>query len=317
MKINFLPATLIITACLIFAGTIFAQKDEDKKCKMVIKIQKDDGDTHLDTTITIDDCDEIMNGDFDHDGNFDIDIDFSEDIDINIDSLIENLDIDIEEGENKNITVDVHAVIIDDEEGGKKAYSYATGSGSSKVIIKKNDDDDATIQTITIDSEGEEKIVKKKIIMTGDDEDTEMHIEIIGDEDEESEIWISDDENEEVFVFKGKSIKIIVKDLDEKEKEEINEKVDVSDNNDLMLNNIKFYPNPNNGKFVLDFSLEEEGNTIVRIYDMKGDIVFEEELAEFRGNYKKEIDLSEEGKGVYILKVLQGNKQHSKKIVVE
>lgn len=254
MKIKFLPITLIITTCLIFAVTFsFAQKEKDKTCRMVIKIQKDDGVTHIDTTIIIDDCDEIMHGNIDFDEDFDFDINISEDFDFDfdfhLDSILENLDIDMDEGGNTNVSINIHAFIKDDD---------------------KNSD-------ISIVIEGDEGI----------------------------------------YIFKGKSIKIIVRDLNSEEKKDLNEKIELNENNDLKINKIKFYPNPNSGKFILDFNLEDEGPTAIRIFDMKGNIVFEEEMTNFKGNYNKEIDLSGEGKGIYILKVIQGDKHHSKKIVVK
>lgn len=85
----------------------------------------------------------------------------------------------------------------------------------------------------------------------------------------------------------------------------------------LGIKNMNFYPNPTNGKFNLKFELPEKGNTDVTIMSSDGKIIYNEKLDNFSGTYDKEMDISKESKGVYLVKVSQGKHAQVKKIVLE
>jgi len=87
--------------------------------------------------------------------------------------------------------------------------------------------------------------------------------------------------------------------------------------NKLTPEKINFYPNPNNGKFNLAFTLPKKADTDISIYNLEGKSVYNEKLPNFSGNYDKEIDISRNPKGIYFFKVSQGSSSHVKKIVVE
>lgn len=84
----------------------------------------------------------------------------------------------------------------------------------------------------------------------------------------------------------------------------------------LKLEEVKYYPNPNTGIFNLKFSAKEKP-TQIRIIDMMGKEVYNENLKEFSGMYDSRIDLTGNDKGVYILQVLQGARSWNKKLVIE
>lgn len=80
--------------------------------------------------------------------------------------------------------------------------------------------------------------------------------------------------------------------------------------------NIGFYPNPGNGDFTLEFNIEEEKDeAVISIHDMTGKIVYTETV-KGKGNYKKQINLDEPS-GIYILKIQQGKKAITKKLVIQ
>ncbi|MDI1355977.1 MAG: T9SS type A sorting domain-containing protein [bacterium] len=85
----------------------------------------------------------------------------------------------------------------------------------------------------------------------------------------------------------------------------------------LSLDKMDFYPNPNTGKFNLSFNLKDKGTTSVSILNMEGKIIYNETLDNFTGHYSKEIDISENPKGAYFVKVEQGKHAQLKKIVLE
>ncbi len=87
--------------------------------------------------------------------------------------------------------------------------------------------------------------------------------------------------------------------------------------NNLKIERLEFYPNPNNGKFNLNFVLPEKGNTKITVFDSDGKEVYKEALSGFTGEYNKSIDISAEGKGIYLLNVEQGDKVINRKLIVK
>jgi len=85
----------------------------------------------------------------------------------------------------------------------------------------------------------------------------------------------------------------------------------------LEMEEMKLYPNPNNGKFNLNFNLKSKGDAEVTVYDMQGKQVYNEKLPNFQGEYNKPIDISSNAKGVYFVKILQGKNTQVKKIVLD
>lgn len=85
----------------------------------------------------------------------------------------------------------------------------------------------------------------------------------------------------------------------------------------IGIKDMTFYPNPNNGKFNLKFTMPEKGNTDITIMNLDGKVIYKERLENFAGSYDKEMDISKESKGVYLVKVTQGSLTEVKKIVLE
>lgn len=85
----------------------------------------------------------------------------------------------------------------------------------------------------------------------------------------------------------------------------------------LVLKDISFYPNPSDGRF--DMSLESESNDEVKItvLDSDGDEVIYKSANPKNGLCEFQIDLTKEEKGNYVLKVIQGKKALSKRLVLE
>ena len=85
---------------------------------------------------------------------------------------------------------------------------------------------------------------------------------------------------------------------------------------DEMLH-LRYYPNPSNGKFDLVFNLSTKADTEIRIFDPNGKEIYNEKRKDFSGEYSHQLDISEHGRGTYILKISQGDKSVSKKVIVE
>jgi hypothetical protein len=89
---------------------------------------------------------------------------------------------------------------------------------------------------------------------------------------------------------------------------------------DPIVNNfpISIYPNPNNGKF----TLKSNNINSIEIYNMLGNKVytlndFKRQTTNWTGQASNEIDLSNFQKGIYFVKIYDGQKTQTKKIVIQ
>lgn len=80
---------------------------------------------------------------------------------------------------------------------------------------------------------------------------------------------------------------------------------------------MRFYPNPTKSHINISFRLNEPANTNVKITNVLGQVKFEEKLSNFSGTYNELVDVSDFGRGTYILNIQQGKRSISKKIIVE
>ena len=76
-------------------------------------------------------------------------------------------------------------------------------------------------------------------------------------------------------------------------------------------------PNPNNGRFVVDFAAKEKGTLVFSIIDMTGRIVKAETVQNFDGFYNKQINIESEAKGAYIVNFQIDGKLVSKQIILQ
>ena len=116
---------------------------------------------------------------------------------------------------------------------------------------------------------------------------------------------------------------VIIKKSDSKnssinEETQAKKEVDKSEkSNRLSLTNLKIFPNPGSGQFEISFNLPDKGDTEISITDPHGKNVYKELLASFSGNYQQSFDISDKGKGVYLLTITQNNKSASEKLIVK
>jgi len=81
--------------------------------------------------------------------------------------------------------------------------------------------------------------------------------------------------------------------------------------------NFKFSPNPSKGIFNLRFTSDESKQIQINIYDMTGKEVYTESINNFDGSFDKDIDVSGNESGAYILEIVKDNKRFNKKIIIE
>lgn len=136
------------------------------------------------------------------------------------------------------------------------------------------------------------------------------HIIFFGDEDEKAPVLekeIIGKNGQKVFVFKRSN------DSPSVSKDEDGASTFSKDE----LKHLRYYPNPSRGKFDLDFNVSTKGDVEILVLTPNGETVYSENLKNFSGEYSNQIDLSEKGKGNYLLKITQNGKHITKKIIVE
>ena len=88
--------------------------------------------------------------------------------------------------------------------------------------------------------------------------------------------------------------------------------------NDLAIENFNLYPNPNNGSFNLEFTLEERSRVELSILDLTGRTILNREYLNIQGDFREIFDLKNNlNKGFYIIDLKIGQKHVSHKFIVK
>ncbi len=214
----------------------------------------------------------------------------------------------------------------------KMEFIHGDESGNVEIMIKSDEDggEAHTVKIIkTVDDEG--NVTMKKIVdgeeMEIDDKDMhKMHgghkMMFISDDGKVTKM----DGNHEMTIDvkvdakdgkKAKHIVIITKMTSDDESAKKIPAVAGMDKKELSINKLKFSPNPNDGKFDLSFKLNKKEPVQVKIFDVQGKEVYSEIVSEFDGKYINNIDISDNGEGIYILQIVQGDKASTSKIVIK
>jgi len=77
------------------------------------------------------------------------------------------------------------------------------------------------------------------------------------------------------------------------------------------------HPNPNTGEFTVTFKIIEKQHINLKVFNIKGQVIYEENLSDFKGRYQNKIDLSGYAKGIYSLQLSTKEKTSNKKIIIE
>ncbi len=83
------------------------------------------------------------------------------------------------------------------------------------------------------------------------------------------------------------------------------------------FNDLSVYPNPASQVVNISFAICEPQNVRVEILSLNGESLFTDNLAYFKGNYLKGVDVSAFAKGIYMLKLKSDQGTTVKKIVVQ
>jgi hypothetical protein len=84
-----------------------------------------------------------------------------------------------------------------------------------------------------------------------------------------------------------------------------------------QIKNLDVYPNPSRDIFNIRFVSEKIQELSIKVLNVYGELVFEENIGKFIGEFTKSLDLSMSPKGIYILEIKNDDNFISKKIVIQ
>lgn len=80
---------------------------------------------------------------------------------------------------------------------------------------------------------------------------------------------------------------------------------------------LKIYPNPSEGQFKLQFKADASGPAVVRLLDLNGKVIYEEEIPDAGILIQKTISLSAGTKGMHLLQIEQGGRKFSERVLLK
>ena len=83
------------------------------------------------------------------------------------------------------------------------------------------------------------------------------------------------------------------------------------------IENLDVYPNPSRDIFNVTFVAEDVQDLEVRVINVVGEVVYTEALEQFVGEYTKQIDLTDNSKGVYFLEITTDAGVVNKKLIIQ
>ena len=304
----------LITCALLLAGfAVMAQNNEKKQATVRIKkVENINGVEKItDTTYTTDDPDMIISG-------YDQSKIVTEDISNVNGKLSKTIVIDDHDGKGEpTIRIKTGDPKKDAEIEKELKEAHKNGQSMKKIMIIEDGDKEgkSDIKIMEGDQLNEaelEKLLKEAGIDPKDCKGKKMEKVMIVNEDEHS----SKDGKKEKTITKVVMLKMDISNASDEDVKRLKNQFGSVDNK-VEMENMKLYPNPNDGKFNLNFNLKNRGDAAVTVYNVEGKEVYFEKLPNFQGEYNKPIDISSNAKGIYFVKIQQGNHTQVKKISLD
>ncbi|WP_405565406.1 reprolysin-like metallopeptidase [Polaribacter sp. Asnod6-C07] len=86
---------------------------------------------------------------------------------------------------------------------------------------------------------------------------------------------------------------------------------------DTSFSNFNLYPNPTKGAFTLNFDMHNEEEVNLKLYDIRGMLVGEKRYENTSSYFSRKIQFYDVASGLYLLKIINGNLQTTKKLMIE
>ncbi|MBU8893601.1 MAG: T9SS type A sorting domain-containing protein [Bacteroidales bacterium] len=237
------------------------------------------------------------------------------------------------EGEDIYVTKKGDKKVIIKSLGKSDSYVWTTDSADHKVItitedMKLEKGEEGTVNVFITKSDDEDITSTSEIILKKGDSNAKTIELYINEDGEDSEVKVIELEeklgqiegNVKITKYKTDDGKIVVKAVisDEectKTDEEELEKLGLNDKVKLDVKKLEIKFNKSDGIFNIKFELEEKETTLIKVYNNIGEVVFSKKIKKFTGSYNGNIDFSKETEGKYYLKIIQGEKSFTHKIL--
>ncbi len=85
---------------------------------------------------------------------------------------------------------------------------------------------------------------------------------------------------------------------------------------ELLERSFRIYPNPSEGVFKLEFNSSLGEDMEIRITNMMGQIVLEDEIESFSGSYRKRLEMGDYGSGIYLLQLITEKATVNRRIIL-
>lgn len=93
--------------------------------------------------------------------------------------------------------------------------------------------------------------------------------------------------------------------------------MDMPTDNSLAVADLSLAPNPSMGMFNVSFNLPQRGDALIRIFNSAGREIYNYELNDFQGAFSDDVDITQNGPGLYFLAVTQNGQTMTRKLVLQ
>ena len=86
---------------------------------------------------------------------------------------------------------------------------------------------------------------------------------------------------------------------------------------DVVFQGFNLFPNPTKGEFTLNLKVINTDKVSVQLFDVRGRLIDEKNYVNTVTNFSKKIFFQKASSGLYLLKVINGNKQTTRKLIID
>ena len=86
---------------------------------------------------------------------------------------------------------------------------------------------------------------------------------------------------------------------------------------DVAFSGFSLYPNPSNGTFNLNFNVIDTDKVSVQLFDVSGRLINQQNFFNTSASFAEKINFNKVSSGLYLVKVTNGNKQTTRKLIIE
>jgi hypothetical protein len=219
----------------------------------------------------------------------------------------------------EDLKKELNNIKMNEVDGGK---SHIWINTSKDVKIDSKDSKNGKVMIFS--SEGNKDLpedVKKMLAEKGVNLDLDgkdfVFINKIGKDNENSTQTYKLTDGKEVKVCISKICVIHITKDEAKKEQEASAEAETKTADEPKVADLMVYPNPNDGAFNLKFNLEQKGDAQVTLHDQQGNVLYEETLKDFSGEFQKPLNLRGQKAGNYVLKIVQNGKVYTRQVVVK